>query len=148
MVIVNKKSHFKKVPLLIFQFPSPPTLNNWLSHLLNLYSLVTYLYSSCIHFFVSSHLLLPSLFFFLSQGHMKQKNGSRCPFRWPFRHVSVAVLTLSVPFSAENGLFWPESMRIKKKEGRISTSDSGMATLEPCRWFLVITSSPPQDTFN
>ena len=24
----KQKSHFKKVPLLIFQFPSPPTLNN------------------------------------------------------------------------------------------------------------------------
>ena len=25
LVIVNKKPHFKKVHLLIFQFPSPPT---------------------------------------------------------------------------------------------------------------------------
>ena len=38
LVIVNKKPHFKKVHLLIFQFPSPPAWNNWLSHLLYLYS--------------------------------------------------------------------------------------------------------------
>ena len=88
MVIVNKKPPSKKVPLLIFQFPSPPTWNNWLSHLLNLYSFVINLYSfsspllSSNHFFVSSHLLLPSLslslfffFFFFPQGHMKLKNG-------------------------------------------------------------------------
>jgi len=28
LVIVNKNPHLKKVPLLIFQFPIPPTLNN------------------------------------------------------------------------------------------------------------------------
>ena len=58
----KQKSHFKKVPLLIFQFPSPPTLNNWLFHLLYLYSFVTYLYSSAILFFFFWCLLV---FFFL-----------------------------------------------------------------------------------
>ena len=98
--MVNKKPHFKKVPLFIFQFPSPPTLNIWLFHLLNLYFFVTYIYSSSIFFFfgVFSSSSSFSFFFFLSQGHMKQKNGSHYPFhpvsarigsiglfQWPFR---------------------------------------------------------------
>ena len=51
LVIVNKEPHSKKVPLLLFQFPSPPIWNNWLSHLLNLYSFV-----------ITSHLNLFSSF--------------------------------------------------------------------------------------
>ena len=82
MVIVNKEPHSKKVPLLLFQFPSPPIWNNWLSHLLNLYSFVI---TSHLNLFSSFSPLLSStssLFFSslslslsLSQGHMKQKNG-------------------------------------------------------------------------
>ena len=63
LIIVNKKPHFKKVHLLIFQFPSPPTLNIWLFHLLYLYSFFTYLYSSVILFFFFFWCLL--VFFFL-----------------------------------------------------------------------------------
>ena len=139
LVIVNKKPHFKLVPLLIFQFPSPATLNNWLSHLLNLYSSITYLYSSSILSFVCVCVCVCVLifffllfFFFLSQGHMKQKNGSRCPFRpvssaetagisriglfrWPFRPYRF-------PFPPESACFGLNRRESKKKKRGESTS--------------------------
>ena len=119
LVIVNKKPHFKKVPLLICQFPSPPTLNNWLFHLLNLYSFVTYLYSSSILlFFLSSHLLLPFFFFPLTRSHeveavthfslFRRKSAISAYFggcfSWnrPYRLVSMAISTISTCF---NGCF-------------------------------------------
>ena len=112
-----------------FQFPSPPMWNNWLSHLLNLYSFVIniYFFSSPLlssnNFFVSSHLFF---FFFFSQGHTKQKNGGQRP-------ISTAISvyfgshfgqnrTVSA-ISAKIGLYWPfrlpfplESGWIKKKK--------------------------------
>ena len=47
---------------------------------------------------MSSHLLLPSFFFFfpLSQGHMKQKNGSHCPFRPVAAAVSAGISRISL----------------------------------------------------
>ena len=140
MIIVNKKPHFKKVPLLIFQFPSPPTLNNWLSHLLNLYSFVTYLYSSSIHFFFFLCVFSsPSSFSFFFSSH-KAKWSRRMAaaahfglFRRLFRPESavlacfVAVLVVSVPVSAGIDLNRPvlarvdanlaKSARINKKKG-------------------------------
>ena len=144
MVIVNKKPPSKKVPLLIFQFPSPPTWNNWLSHLLNLYSFVINLYSSSSpllssnHFSMSSHFLLPSFSFsfFLSQGHMKQKNGSQRPISACFGGRKRAVLvcfgshfgrnqTVSAPVSTRISRFWRKSGWIeKKKKRRIGTFDT------------------------
>jgi len=88
---------------------------------------------------------------------MKQKNGSRCPFQpvsvaisfQPYRHVSVAILAVSVLVFAEIDLFWCESGRVranqkeKRKKRRESASwtldtalDSGATTLEPRRCFL------------
>ena len=135
MVIVNKNPHFKKVPLLILQFPSPPTWNNWLSHLLNLYSFVIYLYSSSNHFFVSSHLLLPSPFFFffpLTRPHEAEEwqplpisacfdgcfNQNR-PYQPILLAISIGIDRIGMfrwpyrfpfsPKSARIGPFWPES---------------------------------------
>ena len=146
LVIVNKKPHFKQVPLLIFQFPSPPTLNNLLSHLLNLYSFVTYLYFSSILFF----------FFSLLQGHMKQKNGSRCPFR-PESAVSTC---FGGHFNRIDSRFcWNrrefgrvgankkkkkkkvESQRVGRWTPRRATLDFDVATLEPHWCFLVLGSN-------
>ena len=100
MVIVNKKQHFKKVPLLIFQFPSPPIWNNWLSHLLNLYSFVIYIYSSSNHFFC----VFSSFFFFfpLTRPHEVEE-------WWPTAHFGPYWFVL-----AEIGLillFWLKSDR-------------------------------------
>ena len=143
LVIVNKKPYSKKVHLLIFQFPSPPTLNNWFFHLLNLYSFVTYFYSSSIHFFCvfSSSSSFSFFFFFfpLTRPHEAKEwqpllisaavltgIGRINRFRWPYRHVSVAIL---VPVSIEIDPFWPESAQIvmnkKKNKGRDGVSDAG-----------------------
>ena len=145
MVIVNKKPHFKLVPLLIFQFPNPATLNNWLSHLLNLYSSITYLYSSSIHFFCLLIFFFLLFFFFfppLSQGHMKQKNGSCCPFRPVSAGISLFRLESACfggrfghidscfcqnwPGSAHFGPNWRESGRVgaNKKEKKKGESAS------------------------
>ena len=160
MVIVNKNPHFKKVPLLILQFPSALTLNNWFFHLLNLYSFVTYFYSSSIHFFCvfSSSSSFSFFFFFLSQGHMKQKNGSRCSFRRLFWLESVVSAGFGgridmfrwpfwFPFLSKSAHFGPnrrKSSWIKKKtKGEMvcrmpeAASDSDAVTLEPCWCFLV-----------
>ena len=62
---------------------------------------------------------------------------------WQYQHVLVAVSALSVPVSAGIGPFWHESARFgvnkkkKKKKGRVGASDSGTATLELRRCFLV-----------
>ena len=60
-----------------------------LSHLLNLYSFVIYLYSSSNHFFVSSHLLLPSFFFPpLTRPHEVEEWWLATHFglfQWPFQ---------------------------------------------------------------
>ena len=127
LIIVNKKPHFKKVPLIIFQFPSPPTLNNWLSRLLNLYSFVIYLYSSSIHFFfcVFSSSSSFSLFYFFSSHKATWSRRMVAAahfglFRWSFRLYRFLFPTES----ARINLFWPESTRIwpslcesKKKKG-------------------------------
>ena len=84
-------------------------------------------------FFVSSHLLLPSSsFFFLSQGHMKQKNGSYCSFQRLFQPESVC---FGGHFSRISCQFHPnqlESSQIntnqkkkEKKKGRVGVSDTG-----------------------
>ena len=136
MVIVNKKQHFKKVPLFIFQFPSPPIWNNWLSHLLNLYSFVIYTYSSSNHFFVSSHLF----FFPLTRPHEVEE-------WWLAAHFGPYWFVL-----AEIGpilLFWLKSDRfccfgscfcrnrvesawIRKKKGWIGALDTALGQVQ-CR---------------
>ena len=114
LVIVNKKPPSKKVPLLLFQFPSPPTWNNWLSHLLNLYSFVINLYSS-------SSPLLSSNHFFVS----KQKNGGQWPVYGRKRAVSVCfswnrtVSAVSVPISARIRPSWPVSARISTNRAKL-----------------------------
>ena len=149
LVIVNKKPHFKKVLLLIFQFPSPLTLNNWLSHLLNLYSFVIYLYSSSIHFCVCLLIFFFLLFYFIfififyfsfhkatwsrrmaaaaHFGLFRPKLTVLACFDGRFGrnwHVLVAVSALLVPVSTGIGSFWPK----KKKKGRVGASDAEHAS--------------------
>ena len=146
LVIVNKKPHFKKVLLLIFQFPSPLTLNNWLSHLLNLYSFVIYLYSSSIHFFVCLLIFFFLLFYFIfififyfsfHKATWSRRMAAAAHFgqNWLYWPVLMAV-------SAGIGMFWwpfrpywfpflPESARFgpnKKKKGRVGASDAEHAS--------------------
>ena len=144
-VIVNKKPHFKKVPLLLFQFPSPPTWNNWLSHLLNLYSFVLHMYSSsnlffCVFWSSSFFFLFFLFFFYFHKATWSRRMAASCPFWWlfrrpfwPYRPILVAVLaeisSIGSCFCwnrAESGQidqFQPKSAQIEKK-GRISTSDA------------------------
>ena len=118
MVIVNKKPPSKKFPLLLFQFQSPATWNNWLSHQLNLYSFVINFYSSsspvltislCLLIFFFLLFFLFSFFFFsLTRPHEAeewQPAAHFSLFQWPYRPESGCI-----------GLFRrPESGRIKKK---------------------------------
>ena len=120
--------------------------NNWLSHLLNLYSFVIsiFFFSSPLlssnNFFVSSHLFF--FFFFFSQGHTKQKNGDQRP-------ISMAISvyfdshfgqnwTVSA-ISAEIGLYWPfrlpfplesDWIKKKKKKKRKKKGKSACQTLD------------------
>ena len=108
---------------------------------------VTYLYSSSIHFFlcllIFFFLLLFFFFFSLSQGHMKQKNGSCCPFRpvlarigciglfwWPFCLESTVSACFGCigshfcrnrPVLARIGSNLVESARIQKKRGELAS---------------------------
>ena len=131
-----------------------------LSRLLNLYSFVIYLYSSSKHFFfVSSHLLLPSLFLPplpLSQGHMKQKNGGQLPisacfdgcFGWNQLYQPI-LAAVSIEISRISSCFcWnpAELAQIRKNKGvnqRVGRrtllrdeSDAVAAILEPLPCFL------------
>ena len=131
-----------------------------LSRLLNLYSFVIYLYSSSNHFFfVSSHLLLPSLFLPplpLSQGHMKQKNGGQLPisacfdgcFGWNQLYQPI-LAAVSIEISRISSCFcWnpAELAQIRKNKGvnqRVGRrtllrdeSDAVAAILEPLPCFL------------
>ena len=131
-----------------------------LSRLLNLYSFVIYLYSSSNHFFfVSSHLLLPSLFLPplpLSQGHMKQKNGGQLPisacfdgcFGWNQLYQPI-LAAVSIEISRISSCFcWnpAELAQIRKNKGvnqRVGRrtllrdeSDVVAAILEPLPCFL------------
>ena len=172
LVIVNKKPPSKKVPLLLFQFPSPPTWNNWLSHLLNLYSFVINLYSSSSpllrsnHLFVSSHLLLPSPFFFPSHkatwSWRMAGLAASGPF-WPvlaavsvgirpYRSDLTAVLAWIGPYRLFQLSFLLELARIRanrsisaelKRKGELAhrtphqgKSGTGAAALEPHPCFL------------
>ena len=126
MVIVHKKPPFKKVPILLFQFPSSLTWNNWLSQLLNLYYFVIYIYFSSNHFFC-----VP-FFFFFHKATWSRRMAASYPFQRPYWSISVAV---SIYFSGHfdwNWLYRPESDRFYhfhlnqaelKKKGRIGALD-------------------------
>ena len=133
LVIVNKEPHSKKVPLLLFQFPSPPIWNNWLSHLLNLYSFVI---TSHLNLFSSFSPLLSStssLFFSslsLSLSRPYEAKEWRPTTWWQ------PVLGLVLAGIGPNQRFWclfqskparicmnrPVSAQIKKKDLRIGVS--------------------------
>ena len=128
MVIVNKKPPSKKVPLLLFQFTSPPTWNNWLSPLLNLYYFVINLYSSSSpllrsnHIFVSSYLFF---FFFLTRPHEVEEWWSAAHFSLFRQSYLSDLMVVSVGIEPFRLLFPPESEWIeKKKKRRLNTLDA------------------------
>ena len=121
LIIVNKKPPFKKVPLILFQFPSPPTCNNWLSHLLNLYSFVMYLYSSSNHFFVSSHLFSPP-----PPSHKatwSRRMVASCLFWWSFQPKSDRFCHFSFRFCQNWAELTGFGLNLKKR-GRIDEWDA------------------------
>ena len=101
LVIVNKIPHSKKILEILSNSPSPPMWNNWLSHLLNLYSFVIniYFFSSPLlssnNFFVSSH---PFFSFFFTRPHKAKEWRPAAHFNG---HISLFRQS-----------FWPESDRI------------------------------------
>ena len=92
-------------------------------------------------FFFSSHKatwsrrMVAAAHFDLFQQLFRPKSacfGGRFSRNQTYRHVSVAVLAISIPVSAQIGPFWPKSTRIwpsrhktkKKKKRRVSESDA------------------------
>ena len=146
MVIVNKKPPLKKVPLLLFQFPNPPTWNNWLSHILNLYSFVIYLYSSSSHVLTISlclliffFLLFFFFFFSLIRPHEVEEwrpTAHSSLFQQPYRSYQ----SISTPVFTKIRLNWHES---RKKKGKSvhrtphqDKSGTGVETMKPHPCFL------------
>ena len=127
LVIVNKKPPSKKVHLLIFQFPSPPTWNNWLSHLFNLHSFIIYIYSSSNHF----SCVFSSFFFFfpLTRPH-EADFGLFQRLYWPESTVSVCFGRN--PKKKIQGA----NRHVRCRTPRRDKSNAGAATLEPHPCFL------------
>ena len=102
LVIVNKIPHSKKILEILSNSPSPPMWNNWLSHLLNLYSFVIniYFFSSPLlssnNFFVSSHLFFFS--FFSHKATRSRRMAVNGPFQRPYQSISAVILARIGPY--------------------------------------------------
>ena len=148
LVIINIKPHFKKVHLLIFQFPSLLTWNNdFLAYLIYIF-FVIYIYSSSSpllssnHFFVSSHLLLPSffLFFSLTRPHKVEEWRPVAISTCFGSHISWNQ-AVSVRFSGRNqtiSVGISANRRVRCQIPRRDESGAGVTDLEPHPCFLGI----------
>ena len=129
MVIVNKKPHFKEDPLLIFQLPSPPTLNNWLSHLKEVH---IFLYA--INFLLCLLIFVFLLIFFSSHKATWSRRMAAAAHFGLFQRLFRPYRPISVAVSAGIGMFrWPYQFLFSPKSARFGPNrrESGWVDANP-----------------